>query len=105
MIPNGMLTPYPPANGCPPGRMWQDRQCPSAARTSPLVTDSALKLAGFGRSIGAIAARQNNKEKPRSPRKAKSHRDCDAPNHCTLPELFAALRIRPITKTFLAPRE
>ena len=44
----------PPANGCPPGRMWQHRQCPSAARTSPLATDSAEKLAGFGRSMGAI---------------------------------------------------
>src|ERR1700722_8328533 len=36
MMPNGVFTPYPPPNGCPPARMWQDRQCASAARASPL---------------------------------------------------------------------
>src|SRR3984885_2866956 len=99
MIPNGMLTPYLPANGCPPGRMWQDRQCPSAARTSPLATDSALKLAGSGRSTGEMAARRNNKKKTAAQGRQGGHRDHDAPNRCTLPERdFVALRTRPITK-------
>src|SRR5580658_3895310 len=72
MIPNGVFTPYPPANGWPPGPMWQETQCPSAARTSPLAIDSALKLAGLGGAMGAIGARQDNQEKPSSPRKASA---------------------------------
>ena len=93
------------ANGCPPGRMWQDTQCPSAARTSPLATDSAAKLAGFGRSTGAIAARQDNKEKPSSPRKTKAIIAIAIRRIvASRPESgFAALRMRPMTKTRLSP--
>jgi hypothetical protein len=64
--PKRRVDPVSAAYGQPSGRMWQDRQCPSAARTSPLAIDSAVKLAVFGRSMGAIAARHDNNESPSS---------------------------------------
>src|SRR5712671_6775786 len=69
MIPNGVFTRYPPAKDCPPGRVWQDAQCPAAARASPRATDPAEKLSGAGGSIGAIARRQDKSKKPASPNK------------------------------------
>src|SRR6266852_1015214 len=70
MIPKGVFSPYPPANGCPPGRVWHDTQCPAAARVAPLAMDSAGKLAGVGGAMGAIAGRHAEKKKPTSPRTA-----------------------------------
>src|SRR5580704_14232087 len=70
MIPNGVFTPYPPAKDCPPGPVWQEAQCPAAARASPRATDSGEKLAGAGRSIGGITRRQDKSKKPASPRTA-----------------------------------
>jgi hypothetical protein len=65
-----VFTPYPPANACPPGRVWHDAQCPAAARDSPWVMHSAGKLSGAGRSMGAIARRQDKSKTPANPSNA-----------------------------------
>src|SRR5579872_6874812 len=69
-IPNGVFTPYPPANGCPPARVWQEAQCPAVARASPRAIDSAEKLDWEGGSMGAMACRRDKSRTPPVPTKA-----------------------------------
>jgi hypothetical protein len=70
MAPNGVFIRYPPANGCPPGRVWHAPQCPAAERASPLATSSAEKLDGLGGSIGAIEGRHAKRNKPANMKQA-----------------------------------
>src|SRR5260370_40246941 len=67
MTPRRVFTPYPPATGCPPGRVWHASQCPAAERISPFAIESAEKLAGVGGSIGAFCGRHARTKNPSSP--------------------------------------
>jgi hypothetical protein len=55
--------------------------------------------------MGAIPARQDNKEKDQQPEEGRrNRRDSNAPNHCTLSEPgVASPKTRPITKTPPSP--
>jgi len=70
MAPNGVFSRYPPANGCPPGWVWHDAQCPAAERASPLATSSGEKVDGLGGSIGAIEGRHAKSNKPANMKQA-----------------------------------
>src|ERR1700720_2916541 len=74
MIPNGVCSAYPPANGCPPGAVGHAAQCPIADRASPFATKSAGKLAGTGRAMGAIEGR-HAKAKKTTPARKTARRD------------------------------
>src|ERR1700736_3885316 len=58
MVPNGVGTPRPPANGRPPGTVWHVAQLPIAASSPPRLTSAGSKLPAAGGRTGSKAGRQ-----------------------------------------------
>src|SRR5438876_9249374 len=53
IVPNGVDNGSPPANGSPPGLVWQERQLPMAASSAPLATTAASNEARSGAAAAA----------------------------------------------------
>src|SRR5437588_6006606 len=61
IVPNGVDNGSPPANGSPPGLVWQERQLPMAASSAPLATTAAANEA---RSCAAAATTRDRSTDP-----------------------------------------
>ena len=53
IVPKGVDNGSPPANGSPPGLVWQERQLPMAASSVPLATTAASNKARSGAAAAA----------------------------------------------------
>jgi hypothetical protein len=56
MVPNGVGSASPPANGSPLALVWQAAQLPNPASSLPCSTRSRSNADGSGRAIGASAS-------------------------------------------------
>src|SRR3984957_871148 len=64
MVPNGSLNGNPPANGCPPGAVWQAAQSAARARYSPRATNSGDGTTSGAEISGSRSSRRHEMAEP-----------------------------------------